>query len=325
VATFPAAQVEREQLIALMAGPALQTAAAIPTASKVGTGGPPVRAAAESKADTDGRAGRPWLNPKSRTAGTPDPTLPALEVRGLSRGNLVRGISLQVACGEIVGLGGLVGAGRTELLRLIYGADRADAGHIRLGAGPPYRPRSPAASAKRGLAFVPEDRKQHGILAPLAVRINASLTRLPTRRFFPGWIDPQVERREVPALLNRLAVRYADLEQPIAQLSGGNQQKVVLGRWLWGEATILLLDEPTRGVDAAARQSIYATLRELAAAGKAVLVASSDYEELTTLCDRILVLSRGRLTGEFTPATIDPPSFLAAALAEFEAPASAAD
>jgi ribose transport system ATP-binding protein len=264
VATFPAAEVEREQLIALMAGGAVSSSPAAATKRKPGE--------------------------------------VALDVRNLSRGNHVRGVSFQVARGEIVGLGGLVGAGRTELLRLIYGADRADGGDIRLGASPPYRPRSPAASAKRGLAFVPEDRKQHGILAPLAVRINASLTRLPTRRFCLGWIDQRVERAQVPALLERLAVRYADLEQPITQLSGGNQQKVVLGRWLWGDAAIFLLDEPTRGVDAAARQSIYAILRELAAAGKAVLVASSDYEELTTLCDRILVLSRGR-----PPANSPPP------------------
>jgi ribose transport system ATP-binding protein len=327
VATFPASEVERERLIALMAGPPVQTATAILTGPTnaadpmVGTGGPPVRSNQDQK--------RAWTGdlPSEALAheGPPIPTFPALDVRNLSRGSHARGVSLQVARGEIVGLGGLVGAGRTELLRLIYGADRADGGDVRLGAGPPYRPRSPADSAKRGLAFVPEDRKQQGILAPLAVRINASLTRLPTRRLCPGWIDQRVERTEVPALLDRLAVRYADLEQPISQLSGGNQQKVVLGRWLWGEATILLLDEPTRGVDAAARQSIYATLRELAATGKAVLVASSDYEELTTLCDRILVLSRGRLTGEFTPATIAPPSFLAAALAEFDAPASASN
>lgn len=240
-------------------------------------------------------------------------TRAALHVRGL------RGVTLTVNHGEIVGLGGLVGAGRTELLRAIFGADRTSDGDVFLGDElVPFRPASTREAVARGFAFVPEDRKHHGILAPLSVRTNASLPLLPTRAAAPGWIDSAGEVSAVDALLAQLQVRYADAEQPIAQLSGGNQQKVVIGRWLRRDVRVWLLDEPTRGVDVAARAGIYALLRSLAAGGAAMLVASSDYEELATLCDRVLVLSNGRLTAEFTPATLTPTAFMSAALQGFD-------
>jgi ribose transport system ATP-binding protein len=172
-----------------------------------------------------------------------------------------------------------------------------------------------------GFAFVPEDRKTHGLFAPLGVRSNTSIARLPRRAGLPGWLDRGTEAAESASLLEQLQVRYADAEQPIAELSGGNQQKVVIGRWLRRDVRIWLLDEPTRGVDVAARRGIYALLRERAAAGAAMLVASSDYEELATLCDRIVVLSRGEVAGEFTPATLTPASFMAAAFRGFAEPA----
>lgn len=285
IATLPANETPRDTLIQLMAGAALAK-----------------------------QATRPERPPTGRLA---------LRVRNLHAGKAVRGVSFSVERGEIVGLGGLVGAGRTELLRALFGADRRDRGEVFLGEeARAFAPASTRESVRRGLAFVPEDRKHHGIFAPLAVRLNASLPRLPTRAAVPGWVDAAAERVGVSALLEKLRVRCASPEQPIAQLSGGNQQKVVIGRWLRRDVSLWLLDEPTRGVDAAARQGIYEMLLALAAEGPGMLVASSDYEELALLCDRVLVMSNGRVTGEFTRATLTPEGFMAAAFAGFSAKAS---
>jgi len=284
VATLPARETSRERLIELMAGEA--------AARSVAPAAPTRRGAL------------------------------ALRIADLHAGPAVRGVSLDVHAGEIVGLGGLVGAGRTELLRAVFGADRFARGSLQLGPGlTPFRPASTREAVAAGLAFVPEDRMHHGLFAPLSVRRNASVARLPLRRFLPGWLDREAEARETAALLTQLQVRYADPTQPIAELSGGNQQKVVIGRWLRRDVRVWLLDEPTRGVDMAARRGIYALLRERAAAGAAMLVASSDYEELATLCDRIVVLSRGEVAGEFTPATLTPAAFMAAAFRGFAEPA----
>jgi ribose transport system ATP-binding protein len=243
-----------------------------------------------------------------------------LRVRDLRAGRAVRGVSFEVGAGEIVGLGGLVGAGRTELLRALFGADPRESGEVFFGdSDEPFAPRTTHESVERGIAFVPEDRKHHGILATLPVRTNASLTRLPTRAGVPGWIHGAAERSGVLALLEKLRVKFSDAEQPIAQLSGGNQQKIVIGRWLQRDVRLWLLDEPTRGVDAAARQGIYDLLHTLADAGPAMLVASSDYEELAMLCDRVLVMSNGRITAEFTRETLTPDAFMAAAFAGFSA------
>lgn len=250
------------------------------------------------------------------TARNPTKARPALRVLDLHAGQAVRGVSLDVACGEIVGLGGLVGAGRTELLRAIYGADRRTAGQTLLGdAADDFAPRAPADAVRRGIAYVPEDRKQQGIFAPLAVRFNTTLLRLPVRRGLAGWIDRVAERRASTRLLEEMQVRYADLEQPLAELSGGNQQKIVIGRWLSCQASLWLLDEPTRGVDVAARQGIYDLLRRIADGGAGLLVASSDYEELAALCDRVLVLSNGKVTGSFTRETLNPRDFMTACFA----------
>jgi ribose transport system ATP-binding protein len=233
-------------------------------------------------------------------------------------GAAVRGVSLEVRAGEIVGLGGLVGSGRTELLRAIFGADRIGRGTLYLGPDrTPFAPASTREAVAAGFAFVPEDRKQHGLFAPLSVRANASIARLPRRRGLPGWLDRDAEAAEAAGLLAQLQVRYTDAGQPIAELSGGNQQKVVIGRWLRRDVRLWLLDEPTRGVDVAARRGIYALLRERAAAGAAMLVASSDYDELATLCDRVIVLSNGIVGGELPRAALTPAAFTAAAFAGF--------
>jgi ribose transport system ATP-binding protein len=244
-----------------------------------------------------------------------------LRVVDLQAGPAGRGVSLELHAGEIVGLGGLVGAGRTELLRAIFGADRFAKGSLELGPRRvQFAPSSTREAVAAGFAFVPEDRKQHGLFAPLSVQINASLARLPLRRAIPGWLDRRAETVETAGLLEQLQVRCTAAAQPIAELSGGNQQKVVIGRWLRRDVRVWLLDEPTRGVDVTARRAIHALLRKRAAGGAAILVASSDYEELATLCDRIIVLSRGQIAGEFTPANLTPAAFMAAAFRGFTAP-----
>ncbi len=245
----------------------------------------------------------------------------ALRLRNIRVGGAVRDVSLDLHAGEIVGLGGLVGAGRTELLRAVFGAEPLDGGNISLGPdGEKFAPRSTRDAVTRGFAFVPEDRKHHGIFARLGVHANASIARLRARHFTPGVVDDTAARADTDRLLAQLQVRCTSADQPVAELSGGNQQKVVIGRWLRRDVRIWLLDEPTRGVDAPTRRSIYQLLRERAAAGEAILVASSDYDELATLCDRVIVLSNGRAGGEFTAAELTPETFMAAAFRGFKAP-----
>jgi ribose transport system ATP-binding protein len=223
----------------------------------------------------------------------------ALEVRGLGRGKVVRDVSFTMHAGEILGLAGLVGAGRTELLRLIYGADAKDTGEIHLeGSETPARIASPMAAVRKGIGLVTEDRKSQGLLLPLAIRINATLANIKavSRQ---GWLRPAVERGQVGKLNEALGVKSHSIDQPAAELSGGNQQKVVFARWLHRDCKVLLLDEPTRGVDIGARADIYDQLEKLADAGKAMLMVSSDLRELMQVCDRIAVMSAGRLVRIF--------------------------
>jgi ribose transport system ATP-binding protein len=163
----------------------------------------------------------------------------------------------------------------------------------------PVRIEEPNDAVRAGIGLIPEDRKAHGLLLARPVRLNATLGRLATVARRGGWIDAAAERRLAIDLCDRLAVRRASVEQPVAELSGGNQQKVVIARWLARDCDVLLFDEPTRGIDVAARETVYRLLEELASAGKALVVASSEVEELLTLCDRIAVLSAGRLAATF--------------------------
>lgn len=222
----------------------------------------------------------------------------AMRVSGLSRGAAVKDVSLDVHRGEILGVAGLVGAGRTELLRAIVAADRPDSGTITMGENPalPLKARRPSQAARAGVGMVPEDRKRSGLLLPLAVRVNGSLGRLEALGRGPlRWVDRRAERAEVGTASERTQLRCHSLEQPIAELSGGNQQKVLLGRWLLRSPRVLLLDEPTRGVDLEAREALHRLLVELSDSGTAIVLVSSEFEELLALCDRIAVLSAGRL------------------------------
>lgn len=237
---------------------------------------------------------------------------PALCVEGLARGTALRGVTFDVAAGEVLGLSGLVGAGRTETLRAIVGADRPDAGRL-LRDGVEVHPRHPADAARAGIGLVPEDRKGEGLLLTASVRENTTLGSVGARFARLGWIDEARERHEVRDVLQRLEVAYASIDQPVATLSGGNQQKVVLARWLLRECAVLLVDEPTRGIDVTARRTVHGLLRGLAAAGRAVVVASSDLDELMSVCDRIAVLAAGRVTGTFTRGEWSEGALVAAA------------
>ncbi len=239
----------------------------------------------------------------------------ALRVVGLRAGDRVRDVNLEVRRGEILGLAGLMGAGRTETLRAIFGADTRVAGEIYL-RGAAVRIDSPYDAVRQGLGFVTEDRKGQGLLLSQSVRANITLARLGALAWSGGVIDRARERATAGDAIKSLRVRCASTEQPVLHLSGGNQQKVIIARWLWRNAEVLLFDEPTRGIDVGAKFEIYALLAELAAQGKAIVVASSELEELMALCDRIAVLSAGRLTAVYARDEWSQEKIMNAALRE---------
>ncbi len=219
-----------------------------------------------------------------------------VEARGLGRRGSLHPVDLQLRAGEVLALGGLLGAGRTELARLLFGLDRAGSGELRVD-GMPVELHHPADAVARGLALCPEERKTEGIVAGLSVRENIILA-LQARR---GWLRALSRATQVKLAdqyVALLGIRTADIETPVGALSGGNQQKVVLARWLATQPKLLILDEPTRGIDVAAKQEIMAEVLRLAREGMAVLFISAEIEELTRLGDRIAVLRERRLAGE---------------------------
>ncbi|HEP9800814.1 TPA: sugar ABC transporter ATP-binding protein [Pseudomonas aeruginosa] len=243
---------------------------------------------------------------------------PLLRVERLSRRGKVHEVSFEVRAGEIFGISGLIGSGRTELLRLIYGADRADGGQVLLG-DPPQRLslRSPADSVRQGGALITEDRKGEGLLLDQSISANLALGNLPALARH-GVIDRRREEALARRQVEALRVRCADTAQAVGELSGGNQQKVVIGRWLERDCQVLLFDEPTRGIDVGAKFDIYALLAELTRRGKALVVVSSDLRELMLICDRIGVLSAGRMVNTFERDAWTQDALLAAAFAGYK-------
>jgi ribose transport system ATP-binding protein len=239
----------------------------------------------------------------------------ALRVQGLRRGRSVREVGFEARRGEILGFAGMMGSGRTETMRAIFGADAADAGTITL-KGETVRIRSPRDAVRLGMAMLTEDRKRQGLMLPLAVRINLTLASLPRLARGCGWLSPGDERGCAASWARRLSVRCHSLEQRVAELSGGNQQKVVIARWLMRNCEVFLFDEPTRGIDVGAKFEIYALLDELARADKAIVMVSSDLRELMAVCDRIAVMSAGRLVRTFARGSWSEDAILAAALSE---------
>jgi ABC-type sugar transport system ATPase subunit len=237
-----------------------------------------------------------------RRSGTAAIGAAVLEVEHLTVGPL-RDLSLSVDAGEIVGVAGLLGSGRSTLLDVVFGARRPDSGRVvvadrTIGAG------GIKASMRLGVAHVPENRLRDAVFASLSVRENASATVI--RGFWTGWMRTGRERTETRDLNQRFNVKTTGTEAPILSLSGGNQQKVVLARWLRRAPRLLLLDEPTQGVDVIAREEIYGAVRDAAGDGCGVLIASSDHEELVAVCDRVVVLADGASIATLTGDDLTP-------------------
>ena len=250
-----------------------------------------------------------------------------LRVAGLGRGRAVRDVTFSVRGGEILGIAGLVGAGRTELLRLIYGADRADDGAIEVGTPlRPVRVASPRDAVRAGIALLTEDRKGEGLLLPLPVAANVALGNMhavTSRSPLGRWIRSAAEAALAVRHIAALRVHCTGPTQPAGELSGGNQQKVVIARWLERDLPVMLFDEPTRGIDVGTKFEIYQLLGALARRGKAQVIVSSDLRELMLVCDRIGVMSAGRLVRIFERGNWNEDALLAAAFSGVKGGAAA--
>ncbi|PMS14741.1 sugar ABC transporter ATP-binding protein [Trinickia dabaoshanensis] len=242
---------------------------------------------------------------------------PMLRVEKLTRGTLVQDVSFEVKSGEIFGISGLIGSGRTELLRAIFGADAKDSGEVSIGI-PPKRVSigSPADAVKRGMALITEDRKSEGLMLTQSIASNIALNNFSAVSRL-GWIDGRRERALAQRHIDAMRIRCADEQQAVGELSGGNQQKVVIGRWLERDADVLLFDEPTRGIDVGAKFEIYSLLGEEAKKGKALVVVSSELRELMLICDRIGVMSAGKLVRIFERDEWTQDDLLAAAFSGY--------
>ena len=246
----------------------------------------------------------------------------ALRVEQLRLSPKVQNVSFSLRAGEILGVAGLVGSGRTELLRAIFGADRASGGSLQVADKPACKPfRNPNEAVRAGLVMISEDRKADGLLLSESIAANIQLPMLdrPGLGRFALARTGQA-RRIAETYCQNLAIRCDSTDQSVGTLSGGNQQKVVLAKWLERDGTVFLMDEPTRGIDVAARQQVYEVIRNLAKAGKGILVVSSDLEELIGLCDSIGVMSNGRWTASFSGPNYEPQAILEAMFAGYSAP-----
>ncbi|MEH1167030.1 sugar ABC transporter ATP-binding protein [Micromonospora sp. CPCC 205539] len=234
-----------------------------------------------------------------------EPTVGAelLQVEGLTRAGEFADVSLEVRAGEIVGIAGLVGSGRSELLETIYGARAPEAGSVRM-AGRALRPASVGAAVRAGMGMAPEERKSQALLLGEPIYRNVTLATF-GRYARLGFTNASRERAEADRIAENLELRPRDVNRPVRTLSGGNQQKVVVGRWLLGDIKLLLLDEPTRGVDVGARAELYQVIRALAARGVGVLLVSSEVPEVLGLADRVLVMREGRVIREAPAEDLD--------------------
>ncbi|MBX6321038.1 MAG: sugar ABC transporter ATP-binding protein [Rhodospirillaceae bacterium] len=242
------------------------------------------------------------------------PPAPMLEIRNMSWAPVLKDISLTVGKGEIVGLGGLDGQGQRELLLALFGVLRGVTGELRVD-GTPVRIGSPAQAKSRrvGMALIPEDRKTEGLMLPMSVGRNISMAALPllTRGLV---IDSSLEARRIAEMVEQMHIKVDRLEAPVATLSGGNQQKVVIAKWLLTGARIVLLNDPTRGIDVGTKQEMYQLLRRLADAGTAILFYTTDYDELIGCCDRVLILYDGTIVRELEGDAITETNIVASSL-----------
>lgn len=242
---------------------------------------------------------------------------PRLRVEGLGRGDEFEDVSFDVWPGEIVGLAGLVGAGRTEVGRAVFGAEPADRGGIRLD-GRAIRPRTPTEAMRAGIAYLSEDRKTQGLFLRHSIRDNVAAPRLERFSGLAGFLNDTKIDRFAERSRERFGIVTPDVGQPAGRLSGGNQQKVMLAAWIGLEPRVLIADEPTRGVDVGARTEIYTHLRALAAGGTSILLISSDLQEILGMSDRVLVMRAGRIAAEFGREEATEEGIITAALATTE-------
>jgi len=217
-------------------------------------------------------------------------------------------VSLEVRAGEIVGIAGLVGAGRTELLQTIFGVTPALGGELELD-GQSFRPSCPADAITAGIALAPEDRKQHGLVLPMTVRENASLPSL-ERDQAKGFLNQEAELKIADRAVEQMSIKTPTIEQIARFLSGGNQQKIVLGKWLAMKPKLLMLDEPTRGIDVGAKREIYKLMEKLAGEGMAILFVSSEMEEVLGMADRAYIMHEGRVSGELSREELSEESIM---------------
>lgn len=221
-----------------------------------------------------------------------------LKVENLNRGNAVKEVSFIVSTGEILGFAGLVGAGRTEVARLIFGADTKDSGDIYIH-GKKVQIRSTQEAIRQGIALLPEDRKGQGLVLKRSVSENTTMINLKKICSRLGIISHSKENHAVQEVVKQLRIAVADVKNPVSSLSGGNQQKVVIAKWMFGSADIVIFDEPTRGIDVGAKTEVYQVMNEMVRQGKAVIMISSEMPELIGMCTRVITMREGRITGEF--------------------------
>jgi ABC-type sugar transport system ATPase subunit len=252
--------------------------------------------------------GRPLNELFTRSQSSPGETV--LEVRGLTREGEFEGVNLALRSGEILGLAGLVGAGRTELAQSIFGIRHLDSGGIFVN-GEEAKIDSPQTAMEKGIFYVPEERRSQGLILPFSIKNNITLSILDRISRF-GFVS-RSERGIADRFMGELSIRGAELSDPVNRLSGGNQQKVVVAKSLAREPNVLLLDEPTRGVDVGAKSEIYRLMDDLAKEGKAILLISSELEEVLSMADRVLVMREGRISGEFSRREATQESVMTAA------------
>jgi ribose transport system ATP-binding protein len=239
-----------------------------------------------------------------------------LATEKLSATGIIKDISLELHAGEVLGIFGLMGSGRTELARILFGLEGHDSGHVAV-EGRSLRDSSPRRSIRNGVAFVTESRREEGLLMNATIADNIALAALPRFAATPVEFIEKKRIHEATAEVARaLGIKAASLDLTAKSLSGGNQQKVVLAKWLMSEPSIFIMDEPTRGIDVGAKFEIYTIIERLSADGCGVLLISSEIEELIAICDRILVMSRGEIVGEFARSAFDGGMILAAAFRE---------
>jgi ribose transport system ATP-binding protein len=230
--------------------------------------------------------------------------VPAFEVRNVLVPGAPEGASFVANRGEILGFAGLVGAGRTELMQTIFGVTRALGGEMLL-ENQPYLPRNTRDAISRGIYLAPEDRKKHGLVLPMTIAENTSLPNV-ANYSRGGWLNRRREKQVAEAEVARLRTRTPSVKQKVVNLSGGNQQKVVLGKWLAMTPRVLILDEPTRGIDVGAKAEIYRHMADLAAQGITILMVSSDMEELLGMSDRVVVMHERRIKGVLNRNELSP-------------------